>query len=105
MEKLTPFINLQTDSLTDNNVNEEVVAYSQSLQKLRDIQSGLEYARAEYYNDGLEKGRAEGRAEGKAEGRAEGVRESAKKMLKAGIEPSFIHEILGIPLDDILSLQ
>ncbi len=82
---------------TENMVNEDVVAYSQSLQKLHDIQSGLEYARKEYYKDGMEKGRAEGRAEG--------LRESALKMLQANLDPDFIHKITGLPLSEIKSLQ
>ena len=41
---------------TDNMVQEELVAYSRSLQKLQDIRSGLDYARKESYNDGISKG-------------------------------------------------
>lgn len=82
---------------TDNMANEELVAYSQSLQKLHDIQSGLEYARQESFNDGM--------AEGRAEGRAESLRETAFKMLKAGLDTEFIHRITGLPITEIKSLN
>ena len=102
---------------TDSMVKEELVAYSESLQRMRDYQSGLDYARKESYDDGVSKGlergraegrvegRAEGRAEGRVEGRVEGLRESAMKMLKAGLDPTFIHEMTGLPLTEIESLR
>lgn len=86
---------------TENMLNEEVVAYSQSLQKLHDIQSGLEYARQEFYNDGIEKGRAEGIAVGLEQGKLEGLRETARNLLKAGVDINFIHEITGLSIDEI----
>lgn len=82
---------------TDNMVKEELVAYSESLQRMRDYQSGLDYARKESYDDGVSKGRAEGRAEG--------LRESAMKMLKAGLDTQFIHEMTGLPITEIESLR
>ncbi len=77
---------------TGNMVQEEMVAYSQSLQKLQDIQSGIDYARQESYNDGLIKGRKEG------------LRESAVKMIKAGLEIDFIHQMTSLPIEEIRNL-
>ncbi len=70
MDTITTFLNIRIDygfkkdlfdaSDTHNMVNEEVVAYSQSLQKLRATQAGIRYASQQ----ALEKGREEGRVEG-----------------------------------------
>ena len=63
---------------TDNMVNEELVAYSESLQRMRDYQSGLDYARRESFD------------EGRAEGREEERLESIRFMLSVGIDPEVI---------------
>ncbi len=78
---------------TENMAQEDIVAYSQSLQRLHDFQSGLAHAREESYE------------EGRVNGITEGLRESARNMLKAELDPKFIHEITGLPLDEILSLR
>lgn len=94
---------------TDNMVQEDVVAYSQSLQRLEDIQSGIDYARQESYNEGvvigIEKGKEEGRAEGKAEGKLEAMNELAIKMVNSGLDIDFIQGITGLPKEDIQKLR
>lgn len=91
-------------SLNDN----EVVLYSQSLAKLRDMQRGIEYAAEVAAEKAAEKaakrarveGRAEGRAEGLVEGRAEAreefLRSSIANMKAEKIEDGRICKILSI---------
>lgn len=81
---------------TNNMVNEELVAYSQSLQRMRDYQSGLEYVRKESFDDG--------RAEGRAEGRDEERRESIRFMLSVGIAPEVIAAQYNMTSDEVLGL-
>ncbi len=80
--------------------DEEKVAYSQSLEKLRDTQKGILFAAERAREEGKEAGYAEGRAEG----RVEGLRESAIKMLKAGVDVDFIQEMTGLSHDEINNL-
>ena len=86
---------------TDNMVNDEAVAYSQSLQRLEDIQSAFDYQTETARAQGLDEGRAEGRAEGKEQT----SREYVTNMLKAGLEPEFIHKITGMPIQEINKLR
>lgn len=67
-------------SETDDIVNEEAMTYSLS---------SPEDANLKIYN----------------EGKVEGLRESARNMLKANLDPNFIHEITGLPIDEIQSLK
>lgn len=85
---------------THNMVNEELVAYSESLQRMRDYQSGLEYVRKESFDDG----RAEGRVEGRAEGRDEERRENIRFMLSVGIAPDVIAAQYNMTSDEVLGL-
>lgn len=62
---------------------DETIAYSQSLEKLRDTQKGIPWE------------------EGRAEGREKALRESALKMLRADLEPNFIQEMTGLTLEEI----
>ena len=82
---------------TDNMVNEELVAYSESLQRMRDYQSGLDYARKESFEDGVSKGIEEGRKEGIAEG--------IRFMLSVGISPEIIATQYNMTIEAVLSLQ
>ena len=76
-------------------------AYDASLKSYRDSYSIAKTERTEGFNEGMEKGIAEGRAEG----RAEGLRASALNMLKANLDPNFIHEMTGLSLAEIESLR
>ena len=96
-------------------------AYDASLKSYRDSYSIAKTERTEGFNEGMEKGIAEGiakgmekgmekgiaegRAEGRAEGLAEGLRASALNMLKAKLDPNFIHEMTGLSLAEIESLH
>lgn len=73
---------------TDNMVQEEAVAYSQSLQKLEDIRTTIIY----------------NREEGRAEGRAETMRENARRMLENGFNPDIIQKITGLSIEEISQL-
>lgn len=79
----------------------EIIAYSQSLEKLRDTQVGIKYA--------ADKARAEAReralAEGRAEGRAEERESSIRIMLSLGIAPETIADKYEISLEDVLRLN
>ena len=81
----------------NNIAAEDMVAYSQSKLKYEDDLAALDYT--------FEKGVSQGIERGIAEGRAEGLRESAVKMLMAGLDPQFVHDIIGLPLDEIKRLK
>lgn len=72
---------------------EERYSYDADVKNARDALNQMRYA----YNQGETKGRAEGRAEV--------LRESAAKMLKANLDPAFIHEITGLSIEEILRLK
>lgn len=72
---------------------DEKIAYSQSLEKLRDTQAGIIFA--------ADKARAEGRAEGKTEERAKSIR----IMLSLGIAPEIIANQYGMTTEDVISYQ
>lgn len=71
--------------------------YDYDLKRARDYYAEISYARKEAINEGL--------AQGRAEGRAEGLRESARKMIKAGLDPNFIHEMTGLSPEEIQSIK
>ncbi|MBD5359015.1 MAG: Rpn family recombination-promoting nuclease/putative transposase [Bacteroides sp.] len=72
---------------------DETIAYSQSLEKLRDTQKGILFAADR------------AREEGRAEGREKALCEAALKMLKAGLEPNFIQEMTGLSAEEIQNLS
>ena len=100
---------------------EDVVLYSQSLERLRSYQAGVDYAAEQSWASGLEKGRAEGRAEGRAQGRVEGRAEGraegielgeermsvriARNLLKSGMSKEMVASATGLSLDRIESLE
>ncbi|MDE7421496.1 MAG: Rpn family recombination-promoting nuclease/putative transposase, partial [Muribaculaceae bacterium] len=88
-----------------NMVNEELVAYSESLQRMRDYQSGLDYARKESFDDGVSKGIEKGRAEGRAEGREEERIESIRFMLSIGVAPEVIAAQYNMTPGEVLGLS
>ncbi|MDE6633366.1 MAG: Rpn family recombination-promoting nuclease/putative transposase [Muribaculaceae bacterium] len=102
---------------THNMVNEELVAYSESLQRMRDYQSGLDYARKESFDDGVSKGIQKGREEGIKKGREEGIKkgreegreeermESIRFMLSIGVAPEVIAKQYGMTAEELLGLM
>ncbi|MBD5358653.1 MAG: hypothetical protein HDR88_16975, partial [Bacteroides sp.] len=86
------------------------VPYSQSLDKLRDIQAGILYAadeaREKGYSEGLEKGLQEGLEKGLQEGlekglekgRAETIAEKIKRAKELGLPDSIINQLFEISL-------
>ncbi|MDE6552206.1 MAG: PD-(D/E)XK nuclease family transposase [Muribaculaceae bacterium] len=71
---------------------EEIVAYSQSLEKLRDTQLGIQHAAAR------------ARTEGRAEGRAEEKKEIARKMVREGVSSKLIAAFTGLSESEIEAL-
>ncbi|MBD5337776.1 MAG: hypothetical protein HDR98_01470 [Bacteroides sp.] len=94
---------------------EDVVLYSQSLERLRSYQAGVDYAAEQSWASGLEKGRAEGRAEGAQtrEGRAEGIElgeermsvRIARNLLKSGMSKEMVASATGLSIDRIEHLE
>lgn len=85
-------------------VEEEAVAYSQSLSRLRSHQAGLEYQ----YNEGRSEGRLEGLLEGRREGRQEGLLEGkiefAKNLIKMGFGTDIIAKASGLSPETLTTL-
>lgn len=77
--------------------DEEKIAYSQSLEKLRDTRRGITFA--------ADKAREEGRAEGRAEGRDEERLNSIHIMLSLGVAPEVIAEKYGISKDEVIRIS
>ena len=84
---------------------DEKVAYSQSLEKLRDTQAGITFAADRAREEGEAKGRAEGRAEGEAIGRAEGVASVAVNLLRRGLDVDFVASATGLSVEKIRELN
>ena len=76
---------------------DEKIAYSQSLEKLRDTQAGIQFA--------ADRAREEGRAEGEAIGRAEGVASVALNLLRRGLDADFIASATGLPIEKIRQMN
>ena len=84
---------------------DEKIAYSQSLEKLRDTQAGITFAADRAREEGEAKGRAEGRAEGEAIGRAEGVASVAVNLLRRGLDVDFVASATGLSVEKIRELN
>ena len=76
--------------------DEEKVAYSQSLDKLRDTQAGIRFA--------ADKAREEGRAEGEARGILMSMIKIAKKMKAMGSSVEEIAALTDLPVAEIEKL-
>ena len=76
---------------------EEKIAYSASLEKLRETKAGILYAAEKARNEG----RAEGQAEGRAEGRAEAREEAMKIMFSCGISREVIADKYGLTPEEV----
>ena len=93
--------------------DDEKIAYSQSLEKLRDTQAGIRFAadkareegRAEGEAKGRAEGEAKGRAEGEAKGRAEGVATVAVNLLRRGMDAEFVAAATGLSIERIHELN
>ena len=53
----------------------------------------------------MEEGRNSGRLEGRFEGKAEGRRETARTALAKGYTPEIVHDITGLDMETIRTLQ
>ena len=84
---------------------QERLEYEDSLKNYRDWYSIMQTAQLKSRAEGLAEGLAEGRAEGLAEGRAEGEakknRENALSMKTLGVSIDIIHQVTGLPIDEI----
>ena len=76
---------------------EEMIPYSQSIYRELDFLAALEYR--------FDQGKIEGLAEGRAEGKEEALQMTARKLLNAGMDIDFIHQITGLPLSEIKRLK
>ena len=89
--------------------SEDVVLYSQSLERLRSYQAGVDYAAEQSWASGLEKGRAEGRVEGRAEGIELGEERMsvriARNLLKSGMSKEMVASATGLSIDRIEHLE
>ena len=61
----------------------------------------FEYEKSICYREGLE----EGRAEGRAEGAAEKALSDARSLLAEGIAPETVAKCIGLPIEEVKSLQ
>ena len=76
------------------------MAYSQSLEKLRDIQLGIDYA----VEQAKEEIRAKSRAEGRAEGEIKEKLENARNLKALGVDYTIISKALGLSIEEINNL-
>ena len=84
---------------------EDVVLYSQSLERLRSYQAGVDYAAEQSWASGLEKGRAEGRAEGIELGEERMSVRIARNLLKSGMSKEMVASATGLSIDRIEHLE
>ena len=68
---------------------DEKIAYSQSLEKLRDTQAGIQFAADR----------------AREEGRAEGVASVALNLLRRGLDADFIASATGLPIEKIRKMN
>ena len=85
--------------------SEDVVLYSQSLERLRSYQAGVDYAAEQSWASGLEKGRAEGRAEGIELGEERMSVRIARNLLKSGMSKEMVASATGLSIDRIEQLE
>lgn len=85
-------------------VAEDVVAYSDSVQKYYDDMAALEYATRAAQKKGLEMGMEEGRAQGMAQGMAQGKEEIIRTLFANGMKPDLISDFTNIPPDKIMEI-
>ena len=91
---------------------DDIIPYSQSLQKLRDTQRGIQYAAELAAEQAAERAAkraraealVEGREEGLKEGRAEEKKEIARNMLQQGIPPHTVSSFTGLTISEVEKL-
>ena len=95
----TPFINLQSDFgfKRADIVGEEMVRYSESLDRLRSYQAGVDYA--------AEKSRLEGIQEGMEKGMERGIERVAMRLIKSGMDDMLIASMTDLSLEQIKRLR
>ena len=78
-------------------VGEEMVRYSESLDRLRSYQAGVDYA--------AEKSRLEGIQEGMEKGMEKGVEKVAMRLIKSGMDDMLIADMTDLSLEQIKRLR
>lgn len=87
----------------------ELNAYNKSLKIYRDNYAIMKTERNEGYEEGIAEGigigEAKGRVKGREEGKMETMHNNALNMLKAGFDIDIIHEMIGLPIEEIKKLK
>jgi len=87
----------------------ERLAYDEHINAVMIQNDVLSTAALEGRQEGLAEGRQEGLAEGRQErfekGRIEEKRENARKMKSLNLPPETIHQITGLPIEEIEKLS
>lgn len=81
--------------------NEEVIRYSESLDKLRETQAGIKYEAMMASREARAKALEEGRAEGRAEGEKEEKIKTARIMWSMGLPKETIRTVTRLADDDL----
>ena len=79
----------------------EQLAYDEHVNALMIQNDVLSTAAMEGREEGREEGRQEGREEGRQEGRQEEKIENARTMKSLNISADIIHQVTGLPLEEI----
>lgn len=90
---------------SDNLMMDDVVEYSNSLQKLKDTEAGIRYAAIVSYEEGLEKGMEKGMEKGIEKGMAIERERNARMLLEFKMPISQISKITGLSIEEINALK
>ena len=83
----------------------ERLAYDEHINAVMIQNDVLSTAALEGRQEGRQEGLAEGRQEGFKKGRIEEKRENARKMKSLNLPPETIHQITGLPIEEIEKLS
>lgn len=83
---------------------DDIIPYSQSLQKLRDTQRGIQYAAELAAEQAAERAAKRARADALVEGREEERKEIARRMLQMGVPPHTVSSFTGLTLSEVEEL-
>ena len=83
----------------------ERLAYDEHINAVMIQNDVLSTAALEGRQEGRQEGLAEGRQEGLEKGRIEEKRENARKMKSLNLPPETIHQITGLPIEEIEKLS
>lgn len=81
------------------------MAYDEHINAVMIQNDVLSTAALEGRQEGRQEGLAEGRQEGFEKGRIEEKRENARKMKSLNLPPETIHQITGLPIEEIEKLS